>query len=554
MITRLQLIIVAIFEVDISNSCRGSIKNYLAKKKHTLALNAVSSSGKVTKFFKDNTLSSENVLIAAKEGTFAYQTINHMQSFRSLDCTSKLIATLFEPKCTLGRTQSEVIVKNVFAKEAQSRLNNALQKNNYFSVMVDSSNHREIKVVPLLVRYIDSDKGIQIPIVSKYIGLSADNTNTNFGGPNRQGKNNLFKKLTHSCSTSIVGVGCVVHILNNCIQNSTDVLPFDIEVIVVKIYKYFYIYTVRVSTLKTFCDSVEVEYKKMLSFSKTRFLSLMPAVERILQMFEPLKVYFESTECPTILKEFFENPVGEVWFWFIHNNSLLFHQAILKIEGDKISATEASLDKVKASLSKLQSLNPNEDVYDQFSLKAEKFYSSCINYLNKWSTNMNNIKLFSWICLHDLVTWNQITTSCETFKNSLGTNLNEDQLFDEIGHLKLYLTKEKLTDWNKNNISTEDRWLEFFRFMKGKLVPVPNLEKLCEFVLCLPGTSAPIERLFSHINKYWTSEKSQLEISSLKSIMQVYTNFDESCHKMFNMLKMDQKILKEIHGSQKYLK
>ena len=39
-----------------------------------------------------------------------------------------------------------------------------------------------------------------------------------------------------------------------------------------------------------------------------------------------------------------------------------------------------------------------------------------------------------------------------------------------------------------------------------------------------------------------------------KSIMQVYTNFDESCHEMFNMLKMDQKILKEIHGSQKYLK
>lgn len=167
---------------------------------------------------------------------------------------------------------------------------------------------------------------------------------------------------------------------------------------------------------------------------------------------------------------------------------------------------------------------------------------------------MNNIKLFSWICLHDLVTWNQITTSCETFKNSLGTNLNEDQLFDEIGHLKLYLTKEKLTDWNKNNISTEDRWLEFFRFMKGKLVPVTNLEKLYEFVLCLPGTNAPIKRLFSHINKYWTSEKSQPEISSLKSIMQVYTNFVESCHEMFNMLKMDQRILKEIHGSQKYLK
>lgn len=57
---------------------------------------------------------------------------------------------------------------------------------------------------------------------------------------------------------------------------------------------------------------------------------------------------------------------------------------------------------------------------------------------------MNNLKLFSWICLRDQLTWDQITTFCEKFKNSLSTNLNEDQLFDKIGHLKLYLTTEKI--------------------------------------------------------------------------------------------------------------
>jgi len=88
-----------------------------------------------------------------------------MQSFRSLDCTSKPIASLFEPKFTLDRTKTEVIVKNVFAKEAQSKLNKALQNINYFSIMVDSSNHREIKVVPLLVRYFDSEKGTQVKLL-----------------------------------------------------------------------------------------------------------------------------------------------------------------------------------------------------------------------------------------------------------------------------------------------------------------------------------------------------------------------------------------------------
>jgi len=63
----------------------------------------------------------------------------------------------------------------------------------------------------------------------------------------------------------------VSYILNNYIKNSTDVLLFDLEVMFVKMYKYFYIYTVKISLLNDLCDTVEVEYKKMLTFLKTRF-------------------------------------------------------------------------------------------------------------------------------------------------------------------------------------------------------------------------------------------------------------------------------------------
>jgi len=34
--------------------------------------------------------------------------------------------------------------------------------------------------------------------------------------------------------------------------------------------------------------------------------------------------------------------------------------------------------------------------------------------------------------------------------------------------------------------------------------------------------------------------------------MQIYTNVDEMCHKTFYILKNYYKLLKEIHGSQKY--
>ena len=485
-------------------------------------------------------MSSENLLIAAKEGTVAYHTLKHMQSFRSLDCTSKLIACLFEPKFMSARTKTEAITKNVLAKEAKSRLENALQKTHFVSIIVDSSNHNETKVVPLLVRYFDEEKGIQVKLlqlqdlpgetsdqlkdyvynalskfnlVEKCAGLSADNTNTNFGGSQRKGKNNLFSKLTNSCGKSIVGIGCVAHIFNNCIQNATDSLPIDIEVIVVKIYKHFYIYTVRVAHLKSFCEAVDMEYKKMLSFSKTRFLSLMPAVERILKMYKPLQTYFLSLEnCPTILKQFFGNPVGEIWLWFVHNAASLFHQAILSVEGNKVCAAEAALEyftlkdklenrlnevflpaKVRESLSKLENLD-NDNIMNyrqEFSATAKKFYSSCINYLENWKTNLSELKLFEWIALRKEVKWNEILLSYEACKGEIGDKVNADACFDEFSLLKNFATDEKITSWNCQKTPTETRWLEFFKYIEAipyQVTPI-NLKMLCEFALCLPGTN-----------------------------------------------------------------
>ena len=84
----------------------------------------------------------------------------------------------------------------------------------------------------------------------------------------------------------------------------------DIEVVVVKIYSFFYIYTVRVETLKDFFVGADIEYQKLLEYSKTRWFALMPAVERVLKIYEALKSYFLSIEkCPTILKSFLKTLV-----------------------------------------------------------------------------------------------------------------------------------------------------------------------------------------------------------------------------------------------------
>jgi hypothetical protein len=183
---------------------------------------------------------------------------------------------------------------------------------------MDSSNISEVKLVPIVVRYFSVEEGIQVKLLNfdevsgetaqiltqyllqcvkkykleeKLVCYTADNTNSNFGGVKRKGNENVFRKVQSDLYRPILGIGCSAHIVHNSVQTACDSLPLDIEVIVIKIYKYFHIYAVRVTKLKEFCEFVETDYKKVLSHSSTRFLSLLLAIERILSIFDGLKSY-----------------------------------------------------------------------------------------------------------------------------------------------------------------------------------------------------------------------------------------------------------------------
>ena len=178
----------------------------------------------------------------------------------------------------------------------------------------------------------------------KVIALSADNTNTNFGGLNRKGENNLHKKLNKSLNRTIIGIGCNAHIVSNAINTAANLMAVDVEVIIPQIYLYFDRYTVRVQSLKEFCEEASVQYKNLLGYSKTRWLALLPAVERVLKLFEPLKSYFLSLEkCPKILQSFFENELAEVYLYFVHSQASIFQNTVLKIEGNNISWAEVNI-------------------------------------------------------------------------------------------------------------------------------------------------------------------------------------------------------------------
>jgi hypothetical protein len=119
-----------------------------------------------------------------------------------------------EPKFACARTKAEVIILNVYEPHALNVLHCDMEKATIISVLTDASNHKEIKIFPVLVRYSDCKTGVKIKILElkslpgetavvisdylsdcltenglagKVVGLCADDTNSNFGGAERKG-------------------------------------------------------------------------------------------------------------------------------------------------------------------------------------------------------------------------------------------------------------------------------------------------------------------------------------------------------------------------------
>lgn len=405
----------------------------------------------------------------------------------------------------------------------------------------------------------------------KIVAFCGDNTNCNFGGKNRKGSNNVYAKLNLSLGRQLIGIGCGAHIVHNAIKTASDCLPVDFECIVVKIYSFFYIYSVRVEALKEFCDSTDTEYQKLLGYSKTRWLALMPALERILKMFQPLKSYFLSIDkCPNILKTFFENPSSELWLYFLHAQAATFHQAVLKIEGQNVSAIESTkeINRLRENLALKESSiflphavrnlmvkiqETDAAAVQKVKSAAAEFYKTSKEYLEQWCQFNADLQVFEWANLTKVPMWDEVQNVTDLLITQGFISSSQDtEVFDEFSLISNYVTDEKITSWNAKNVATENRWVELFTYFRDNNLNCMNFRIVIEYILCLPGSNAPVERVFSLMNKIWTSEKTQLSVAVLKAILITKTNINKSCNELHSYLKTRSDILKRICSAEKY--
>jgi hypothetical protein len=100
---------------------------------------------------KDGNNNNSDLECAAKEATFSYHTTRHELSFKTSDCTSKLLKKLYDPKFSSARTKTEAIIINVISPFISDNVLHSLENINYVTVTMDSSNRSEVKLVPIVV-------------------------------------------------------------------------------------------------------------------------------------------------------------------------------------------------------------------------------------------------------------------------------------------------------------------------------------------------------------------------------------------------------------------
>lgn len=374
----------------------------------------------------------------------------------------------------------------------------------------------------------------------------------------------MFAKLEEPLRRKLIPVGCAAHIVHNALSTAVmNVLPIDIENTLVKIYYHFRIYTKRMQKYHEFCEFIGCEAQSILSHSQTRWLSIFPCIERLLQVYDALKCFFLSEKnVPLALYNFFSNNESYFCWLFLHPQLQLFHDHLTKIQSRDLTALEVAgiyyklmrrvEDRMNAEFvpfTALQELRKNVPLLGENRVKAvaRNLYFSLHQYMSIWSSRLVDYKEMEVLLLNMEVSVEKLNEL--SVKYVKGT-ISDNALFDTCVALNRIL-KNHMNEKGWGEKTLKQRWEMVYRHFLKTSTNFGFLQEIVETILVLPGTNSETERLFSQINRYWDTEKSQLQVPTLESVMKV-KNLDFTCEQFYEYIKGDTALLLKFRSSEKY--
>ena len=578
-------------DVDVSSKGKGAIDRHASTDKHK-SNNQGAGASSLLSFFREAS-SPQDDKISAAELCKVYHAVKHHQSYRSVDCGIKVDREIYNDSSiakgvTCGKTKAKALCENVLAPySVQTHVDYIKENELHYSVATDASNKGTIKCFPIVLRYFHFEEGVQHALldfysdsnetseaitnqllsklemsgldVNKMSAYAADNASVNYGK-----HNSVYQKLKLA-QKDVLAANCLAHILHNATRYAAGSLDVDIENVVLKVYSHFSISASRTAQLKEFCEFVEVEECNLLRHVVTRWLSLLPSIDRILKYWKPLTSYFQSLgeeECSKILWKCFGEDgieVSEMYFLFLSHILKVFSDCIEALEAKSFSITSVFkvMTELKGKLerrlkdkffgfavnNKLKQLTPDlakkcEADFIVFYERAKKYVSERYDFSeNSFHSKVSKLGLTTAVSYEE---YSDAVQACSL------KDIDMDGLYEEYGMVEAILSSSEM-----EGCHSEERYLKLFSKAD---VPLVNLRKVSAYIFSIPCSNAHTERVFSMMTSAWRNERNRLDVDSVKAELQICVNFTFECTDMYRKFLANKKLLEAARKGQKYRK
>jgi hypothetical protein len=112
------------------------------------------------------------------------------------------------------------------------------------------------------------------------------------------------------------------------------------------------------------------------------------------------------------------------------------------------------------------------------------------------------------------IAWSDLEESAHVVNEIIKDSINIDDLFDERTLLNQVIQNQRVSSGSSSEKvpdTIEEKWKAIFKVIQKTNISCSNIYKVVEFAMSLPGTSAPVERVFSIMGNIWSAERGRFQ-------------------------------------------
>lgn len=594
-------------DITINHGGRNDCKRHCETKKHENNAKKQKGNKSLLTCFNQKEISSA----INAEAFFSRFLVEHNIPLSAADHAGPLFRKMFPDsaiakKYGSGRSKTTSIIRSM-AEVKKKRTVEIMQKS-AFSLATDASNDaNDKKMYPLLVSYFDEEDGkIKTTLLSllessdatgqaiykmineellrlkiswnRCVSFSSDNA------ANMTGKNKGLAAFISNDSPHVKFMGCCCHLLHRALQKaSKGAIPVDIEFFVIQIYYYLDKSSKRKHELVAYQQLCNEKVHKILKHVNTRWLSLETSLGRIIEQWEPLKLFFNPEDDNISdrsmqyisIKEMFLDPQTKLYAFFLSNIIPLFNNVNKSLQQEKPCihilketlcslyfnliarfVTPAAVEKSESILSlnykKAKNQKLNEDIVigaktrqylndselspeekEQFFSCVKNFFCSACDYiLEKFPLKDEYLEHASVANVKDKAKkkFESIRYFLKKYPNVF-EGIDHDEIEIEFASYQIEKFPSDILDCER----IDETWskISLFEDAEGKK-KYTELPKVMLGILTVPHSNATTERIFSIIRKNQTEFRSSLGLESLESLLIEKINMEVCYRKTFS--------------------